>query len=362
MTYTLVFPVIIGAYAQINPLVRSLYLMVAAMFFLKFLSYHHVWHDVRHHVVLANKIEKEKNESKTNEKTEEISKDKNDVKTKGDNKKKRGGKIPVFKANVTMPHDRLSNSLNIPQSLLDSVLKYPSNVSLFDVIIFCLIPTLNFQLKYPFTNRYNVFGFLWRIMLYLFLMGLYVTIILEYCMPLVYKCSDHFKREEYVDFIYYFIKLSVPNTYSWLLMFYATFHLYLNAYAELTGFADKNFYDDWWNSTSLGEYWRKWNLPVHHWLIRHIYYPMIRRKYSRGASIFVVFFFSALMHEYLLAGCIERVTLIGFNSMAFQIPFILIQEKYKKYLGGIVGNISFWLAFCVIGQPGGMVFGYIFLN
>jgi len=110
------------------------------------------------------------------------------------------------------------------------------------------------------------------------------------------------KQERYLDALYHFFRLAAPNTYSWLVMFYATFHVYLNAYADLTGFTDKNFYEDWWNSKSLGEYWRKWNLPVHNWLTRHIYFPIIRRKLSRTIGMMVVFFFSAVMHEYIIAG------------------------------------------------------------
>lgn len=171
-----------------------------------------------------------------------------------------------------------------------------------------------------------------------------------------------FKREEYVIATSYFLRLAVPNTYSWLVMFYCIFHVYLNAFADLTGFADRNFYEDWWNSNTLGEYWRKWNMPVHNWLTRHIYFPLMRRGYSKAFGMFVVFMFSAVMHEYLLAGCIDAITMIGFNTMAFQLPFIILQEKYKKYLGGEVGNISFWIFFCVIGQPAGMVLGYVLLG
>ena len=338
MAHTLLFPVWGGAKFNIFPIIRMLYLLFAAMWFLKLLSYHHIWHDVRHHVVLANKLDSEESDVKRERTTSYNASD------------------------VTLPRDRLSNGLNIPQYLLDSVLKYPSNVTLYDVIIFLLIPTLNYQLQYPYTKKFSFVKYVLWLMFYLVLLSIWVTIMLEYCMPLVLQCSFHFKREEYIDFLYNFIKLSVPNTYAWLIMFYGTFHVYLNAYAELTGFADKNFYDDWWNSKTLGEYWRKWNLPVHNWLTRHIYYPMIRRKYSRNVSMLAVFFFSALMHEYLVAGCIETVTMIGFNSMAFQVPFILIQERYKKYLGGMIGNIIFWVIFCVIGQPAGMVMGYIFLT
>jgi hypothetical protein len=66
------------------------------------------------------------------------------------------------------------------------------------------------------------------------------------------------------------IKLSIPNTYVWLLVFYLYFHLWLNLLAELTLFGDRAFYKDWWNARTIENYWRNWNLPVHHWCLRHL--------------------------------------------------------------------------------------------
>ena len=52
------------------------------------------------------------------------------------------------------------------------------------------------------------------------------------------------------------MKIAVPNFIIWLLGFYAIFHVYLNILGELTRFADRQFYRDWWNSTTLGYFWR----------------------------------------------------------------------------------------------------------
>ena len=58
-------------------------------------------------------------------------------------------------------------------------------------------------------------------------------------------------------------------------MFYMTFHSFLNTVGEVMQFADRNFYSDWWNATNIVEFWRKWNLPVHSWCLRHVYKPLI---------------------------------------------------------------------------------------
>ena len=46
---------------------------------------------------------------------------------------------------------------------------------------------------------------------------------------------------------------------------------FLKAWAEMLRFADRQFYLDWWNSTSFGNYYRTWNTLVQDWLYTYIY-------------------------------------------------------------------------------------------
>ena len=46
------------------------------------------------------------------------------------------------------------------------------------------------------------------------------------------------------------------------------FHSFLNTLGEILGFADRNFYSDWWNADDLFHFWKMWNLPVHRWAVR----------------------------------------------------------------------------------------------
>lgn len=95
--------------------------------------------------------------------------------------------------------------------------------------------------------------------------------------------------------------LQVPFYLFFLCCFYILFHSYLNLVAELTRFADRNFYNDWWNASNTDTYWQKWNQPVHSWGLRHIYTPLRRSGYSRLTSALVVFFISAIAHEYFVS-------------------------------------------------------------
>lgn len=84
-------------------------------------------------------------------------------------------------------------------------------------------------------------------------------------------------------------------------MFYICFHSWLNLIGEVLQFADRNFYADWWNSNNIDVFWRTWNLPVHRWAVRHLYWPIIDQGYSRSTASMMVFFLSAFFHEYMVS-------------------------------------------------------------
>lgn len=67
---------------------------------------------------------------------------------------------------------------------------------------------------------------------------------------------------------------------------------------QITRFSDRAFYSDWWNSISFDEFSRKWNRPVHTFLLRHVYATTISTyKLSKFSAAFVTFLLSALVHE-----------------------------------------------------------------
>src|SRR5204863_2905388 len=80
------------------------------------------------------------------------------------------------------------------------------------------------------------------------------------------------------------LKLSTVSLVAWLAGFFCIFHSTLNALAEIMHFADRKFYDAWWNSVSMGAYWRLWNIPVHCYFKIHIYVPLRKRGCRNGMA------------------------------------------------------------------------------
>ena len=88
-------------------------------------------------------------------------------------------------------------------------------------------------------------------------------------------------------------------SWSTIALAFGFLHCYLNAFAEILSFADRRFYADWWNARSNFQFWRRWNLVVHNWLIQYIYKSYIRWNGNKERASFVVFGISGIFHEYV---------------------------------------------------------------
>ena len=95
-------------------------------------------------------------------------------------------------------------------------------------------------------------------------------------------------------------------------------------------------------------------MPVHFFFIRHCYTPLLKRGWSKVWAAVLVFFASALAHEYLVDVPLGLTSYYAFLAMMLQAPVIVIEKKVSKALmlqNSELGNVSFWLFFCFLGQP-----------
>jgi diacylglycerol O-acyltransferase 1 len=122
------------------------------------------------------------------------------------------------------------------------------------------------------------------------------------------------------------LKLAIPNIAVWLVMFYTVFHLALNILAEALCFGDRLFYLDWWNCTSMDFFWRTWNLPVHKWMVIHVYIPLLEKGFNPAFSSFMVFFVSAIGHEVIISIPFRTWKFWAFSAMMAQMPLCLVKS------------------------------------
>ncbi|KAH8482335.1 hypothetical protein H0E87_029685 [Populus deltoides] len=149
------------------------------------------------------------------------------------------------------------------------------------LVYFMVAPTLCYQSSYPRSASVRKGWVVRQFVKLIIFTGFMGFIIEQYINPIVQN-SQHPLKGNLLYAIERVLKLSVPNLYVWLCMFYCFFHLWLNILAELLRFGDREFYKDWWNARTVEEYWRMWNMPVHKWMVRHIYFPCLRNKIPSG--------------------------------------------------------------------------------
>jgi len=198
-----------------------------------------------------------------------------------------------------------------------------------------LVPTLIYETKYPRTHSIRC-GYVFEKIIATFaaLVCLY-TNTSYHILPVLSQLNSY-------STLHVIFKLMTPFTVNYLLMFYLIFECICNAFAELTRFADREFYQDWWNSVTFDEYARKWNKPVHEFLKRHIYTYTKEKVKNKTTAMIATFLFSALLHELVLMSSFRMIRPYLLLMMMMQVPLI--------YLGSLpfvksmprVGNFVFW--------------------
>lgn len=237
-------------------------------------------------------------------------------------------------------HSYNSGNRNLKESYDKSAIRstdpseYPNNLTFSNYTYYLLAPTLVYETAYPRNKSFRTKYFITQIFAGLVIIYSLYVIISEHIQPVLLETIDldHFPRA--------IMKLMLPLLSCFLLVFYLVFHVICNAAAEITFFADRHFYSDWWNSTGWDEFSRKWNQPVHKFLFRHCYLRMISKyNFSKEAAGWFTFLFSAFLHEILLWAVFGMLRPLLFFMMMFQIPLIMFMKQFR---GQRFANLFFW--------------------
>lgn len=253
-------------------------------------------------------------------------------------------------AEKTLNNNKDSSEKSSTETLSGGLVQYPENLNLIDFYYFLLAPTLCYELNFPRTERIRKRFLLRRAFEVLAGTQIILAVIQQWMIPSVKNSLIPFSNMDYTVATERLLKLSIPNHLAWLVMFYICFHSWLNLIGEVLQFADRNFYADWWNSNNIDVFWRTWNLPVHRWAVRHLYWPIIDQGYSRSTASMMVFFLSAFFHEYMVSVPLGTYKIWAFMGMMGQLPLSYLSRFVEKRYGERFGNIVVW-ASIIIGQP-----------
>lgn len=249
---------------------------------------------------------------------------------------------------------------------------YPENITLSNLTYFWWAPTLVYQPVYPRTPKIR-WLFVAKRMAEVFGLNAFMWIAsAQYAAPVLQNSLSILYSLDLPSILERLMKLSTISLVIWLAGFFALFQSFLNALAEVMRFGDREFYTDWWNSPSVGVYWRTWNKPVYQFMKRHVFSPLVGRGWSAGWASIAVFVFSGVLHELLVGVPTHNIigkskvlltfksdrklirTGVAFIGMVAQLPLIAITaplEKMQGINGRIIGNCIFWVSFTLIGQP-----------
>lgn len=230
--------------------------------------------------------------------------------------------------------------------------EYPANLTAGDLARFFAFPTLVYQTEYPRTPRVRRRWLLKRFAELAVVLSAMLLLVTQFVAPTVRGTLEPFERLDVASLVERLMALAIPTLFVWILMFVALFELWLSIVAEVTRFGDRLFYRDWWNARKFDDYWRLWNLPVHNWLVRHVFFPCLNLGLNKTAATAVVFFISAALHELLVSAPCHLLRLYAFAGMMTQVPLIALTNAINERLpSSRAGNVLFWLVFCVVGQP-----------
>lgn len=202
--------------------------------------------------------------------------------------------------NRDLRHSFLSGETSSLLPEIYSSLSYPRNITLSNLTYFWWAPTLVYQPVYPRSSHIRWTFVLKRVVEIAALSTFIWVATAQYAAPVLRNSLKQMQTLEMAAILERLMKLSTISLVIWLAGFFALFQSFLNALAEVMRFGDREFYTDWWNSPSVGHYWRTWNKPVYHFMRRHIFVPLVGRGWSPQAASAIVFLFSGVLHELLV--------------------------------------------------------------
>ncbi|CAI4215001.1 unnamed protein product [Parascedosporium putredinis] len=135
---------------------------------------------------------------------------------------------------------------------------YPNNLTLFNMFEYLLFPIIVYELEYPRSDtiRWNyVFEKLAALVGVLFVMNMLSQ---TFIFPVVVKAIAMKEAgmplgQRLQEFPWMLSDLIFPFMMEYLLTWYLIWETILNTLAELTRFADRNFYDAWWNCVRVDD-------------------------------------------------------------------------------------------------------------
>lgn len=226
---------------------------------------------------------------------------------------------------------------------------YPNNLTFTNHYEYIPIPTLVYELEYPRSDSIN-----WRYVaekLAATFGVIFVMIMVSqaFIYPVVMKTvamkeAGMSLTERFREFPWLLSDLIFPFMLEYIMSWYVIWEVILNLLGEVTYFADREFYSDWWNSVSWDQFARDWNRPVHNFLLRHVYHSSISAmQVNKHTATIITFFLSACVHELVMWCIFKKLRGYLLVLQMCQLPVSVKYPSLSRYSHTIQLSRMFWL-------------------
>ncbi|KAI9227086.1 MAG: MBOAT, membrane-bound O-acyltransferase family-domain-containing protein [Piptocephalis tieghemiana] len=227
---------------------------------------------------------------------------------------------------------------------------YPDNLTIRNWADYLALPVLIYELSYPRTTRIRPGFVLEKFLGTVGCIFLLYTCIESHAIPYLHVATHKSFWVALPQLLPVFLVI-------YLLGFYIIFEGICPGFAEISRFADRHFYDDWWNSDSWDQFARRWNKPVHHFLLRHIYHPLRDEVgMTKSHANFATFLFSSIFHEIFMYVVVGQPKGFLFAMQMCQLPLTWMGNVLGRRFVTFWGNAIFWIGLSI--GPVLLTYGY----
>lgn len=238
---------------------------------------------------------------------------------------------------------------NLDRTALDTKVNFPENITLFNFFEFSMYPavvyTLNFtrtariRWRYVAEKTVGIFGII-------FLM---IMVAENMMYPICIKAINMRTlppHERFRQYPFVLLDMIPPFLMEYLFTFFLIWDAILNLIAELSRFADRDFYGPWWSCLDWSEYARIWNRPVHKFLLRHVYHSSLSAlNLNKVQSTLMTFVISSIVHELVMYVIFNKLRGYLLLLQMSQLPLIALSNTRFMKNKKVLGNVICWFGF-----------------
>lgn len=241
------------------------------------------------------------------------------------------------------------------------VVPFPKNITVRNFFEYSMFPTVVYSLSFPRTRSIR-WGYVIEKVFGIFgIIFLMIVVANRWIYPLVLECLELRNlsaRDRIIPFVFILFDIIPAFMMEYLFTFFIIWDAILNAIAELSRFGDREFYGPWWSCTDWLEFSRIWNVPVHKFLLRHVYHSLISTfEISKSTAGLVTFVVLSIVHEIVMYVIYGRLRGYLLMLQLSQLPLIALSRTKILRDRKVLGNFICWFGF--ISGPGTVCVMYL---